>query len=107
MCILSITSCASTQKAWSKFEPSEYAYVESNGSDPEPMLIKNELHYYCTEVKYSSDNLNKACYVEKSLAQQSKEFSTALLKTPEALVKDMVVVGKITIQALYTIGAIR
>lgn len=83
-----IISCASTKKAWSKFKPNEYAYVHTNGIDPEPRLIKHNINYFCKKVSYSSDNLTKACYVEKSLSKKIHEFNNALLKTPKALLID-------------------
>lgn len=95
-----MSSCASTQKAWSQFKPTEFAYIHTNGIDPEPMLINKKVKYYCNKVSYSSDNTNKACYVEKTLAQKTNEFAFALENTPKALAKDIIVVGSVTLQAL-------
>ena len=108
ICILIIsaillTSCASTEKVWSKYKPDEYAYVVSNGVDPEPELKKSNVKYYCKKVIQSSSGLDKACYVEKSLAQKTNEFNKTLMKTPEALAKDIIVVGKVTLTALAMI----
>lgn len=100
---LAITSCTSTEKVWSKYKPAEYAYVFSDGIDPEPELKKADVKYYCKKVIYSSSGLDKACYVEKSLAQKTNEFNETLMKTPEALAKDIVVVGKVTLVALASI----
>lgn len=78
----------------------EYAYVETNGEDPEPLLIKGGARYYCENVMLTSDGLNKACYVEKTFAQKTGEFKRSLLKTPEALARDLIVIGKVTVQAI-------
>lgn len=95
-----VASCSSTQKAWSTFKPAEYAYIITDGKDPEPLLKENNIKYFCEEVTYSSDNLNKACFVEKSLAQKTNEFTRSLTKTPKAMAKDIFVIGKVTIQAI-------
>ncbi len=100
---LASTSCTSTEKVWSKYKPAEYAYVVSDGIDPEPELKKADVKYYCKEVIYSSSGLDKACYVEKSLAKKTNEFNETLMKTPAALAKDIVVVGKVTLVALASI----
>jgi len=100
---LALLSCSSTEKVWSKYKPDEYAYIVSDGVDPEPELIKAGVKYYCKKVIYSSSGLDKACYAEKSLAQKTNEFNETLMKTPEALAKDIVVVGKVTLIALATI----
>lgn len=100
---LAVTSCTSTGKVWSKYKPAEYAYVVSDGIDPEPELKKADVKYYCKKVINSSSGLDKACYVEKSLAQKTNEFNEALMKTPAALAKDILVVGKVTLIALSTI----
>ena len=97
------TSCASTSEVWSKYKPGEYAYVVSDGVDPEPQLKKADVKYYCKKVIQSSSGLDKACYVEKSLAQKTNEFNKTLMKTPEALAKDIIVVGKVTLVALASI----
>ena len=107
VCILIISvfvlvSCTSTEKVWSKYKPDEYAYVVSNGVDPEPELKKADVKYYCKKVIQSSSGLDKACYVEKSLAQKTNEFNKTLMKTPVALAKDILVVGKVTLTALAT-----
>ena len=101
--VLLISSCSSTQKAWSKFEPMEYAYVITNGKDPEPLLKENNVKYYCEAVAYTSDKLNKACYVEKTFAQKTNEFSRSLEKTPVAVLKDIIIIGKVSIQAIAVI----
>jgi len=98
--LLFLVSCTSTEKVWSKYKPDEYAYVVSNGVDPEPELKKADVKYYCKKVIQSSSGLDKACYVEKSLAQKTNEFNKTLMKTPEALAKDIIVVGKVTLTAL-------
>ena len=100
---LVLSSCTSTEKVWSKYKPDEYAYVVSNGIDPEPELKKADVKYYCEKVIQSSSGLDKACYVEKSLAQKTNEFNKVLMKTPEALAKDIIVVGKVTLVALASI----
>lgn len=100
---LVLSSCTSTEKVWSKYKPDEYAYVVSNGIDPEPELKKADVKYYCKKVIQSSSGLDKACYVEKSLAQKTNEFNKFLMKTPEALAKDIIVVGKVTLVALASI----
>ena len=96
-------SCSSTQKAWSTFKPAEYAYVMTDGKDPEPILKENNIDYYCEKVAYTSDKLNKACYVEKTLAQKSSEFTHSLANTPKAMAKDILVIGKVTIQAIAVV----
>ena len=98
-----LSSCSSTGEVWSKYKPSEYAYVVSNGIDPEPELKNADVKYYCEKVIQSSSGLDKACYVKKSLAQKTNEFSAALIDTPKALAKDIIVVGRVTLVALASI----
>jgi len=95
-----VVSCTSTQEAWSGFKPSEYVYVVTNGKDPEPLLKEQGVKYYCEEGVITSDKLNKACYVEKSLAQKTDEFTSSLADTPLALAKDIIVIGKVTLTAI-------
>ena len=98
-----VASCSSTQKVWSTFKPSEYVYVMTDGKDPEPILKENNIDYYCEKVAYTSDKLNKACYVEKTLAQKTNEFTRSLTNTPKAMAKDILVIGKVTIQAIAVV----
>lgn len=93
-------SCSSTQEAWSNYKPSEYVYVVTDGKDPEPLLKEKGVNYYCEEAVYTSDKLNKACYVEKTLAQKTDEFTRSLADTPVAMAKDIIVIGKVTLTAI-------
>lgn len=95
-----VVSCSSTQKAWFTFKPAEYAYVMTDGIDPEPLLKENKVNYFCEKLAYSSHNLNKACSVEKTLAQKTNEFTRSLADTPESMAKDIFVIGKVSIQAI-------
>ncbi|GGF81319.1 hypothetical protein [Alteromonas lipolytica] len=102
-----LASCTSTQEAWSNYKPSEYVYVVTEGVDPEPVLKESGVNYYCEEAEYTSDGLNKACYVEKSLAQKTDEFKRSLADTPVAMAKDFIVIGKVTLEALVHFTVIR
>jgi len=101
--VLILLGCESTGKVWSEYKPDEYAYVVSDGVDPEPQLKKAGVAYYCKKLMQSSSGLDKACYIEKTLAQKTSDFSDAVIKTPKALAQDIIVVGKVTLTALAAV----
>lgn len=76
-----VVSCTSTQEALSGFKP--YVYVVTNGKDPEPLLKELGEKYYCEDGVITSDKLNKACCVEKSLAH--KTMNSVVLWPPPPL----------------------